>query len=341
MRTQSQIILSSLILTLLLFSQNLFSADGKSSVIPKAATTVKPEKSAPVFRKKVPEGIADLQEMQKLIIRMTKKVMPSVVSVRIGNAQGSGVIVSEDGYVLTAAHVSGEAGKPVIFILPSGRRLTGTSLGLIHEFDVGLLKIKTKGAWPFVEMGDSDSLKTGDWCLALGHPNGYKYSRKPVTRIGRIVTTRKNIIQTDCTLVGGDSGGPLFNLQGQVIGINSRIGMANGWNFHAPIAAFKNNWDKLKSGKSYNQAIKLPNAFLGVSGKDNTLGCQITFVVEGYPAEKAGLKVGDIIQKVDKSEIHNFLELKKIISQYKPGQKVLITVLRAGAQVNLETVLHR
>ncbi len=326
MRFHRQYILSLILMLSFLCSGNFLSAK---------------EKPVSAFQKKVPENIHDLAEMQKQIILITKKVMPSVVSVRIGNAQGSGVIISEDGYVLTAAHVSGGSGKPVVFILPGGRRLTGTSLGVIKEYDAGLLKIHTTGKWPAAEMGDSDSIKTGDWCLSLGHPNGYMYSRNPVARIGRIVTKRENVIQTDCILVGGDSGGPLFNMQGKVIGIHSRIGMANGWNFHAPIAAYKKNWDKMKSGKPWNQVVKLPGAFLGVSGKDNPQGCLITFILEGFPAEKAGIKVGDIIQKVDVKNVKSFLELKKIISQYQPGQKISISVLRENKTVKLETVLHR
>ena len=296
---------------------------------------------APAFQKDVPQSIQELKEMQEQIIKVAKKVMPCVVSVQVGFAQGSGVIVSEDGYVLTAAHVSAGTGKPVVFILPGGRRVTGTSLGVIKEVDAGLLKINTKGKWPAAEMGDSKSIKVGDWCLSMGHPNGYIYSREPVARIGRVITSQKNVIQTDCTLVGGDSGGPLFDMQGRVIGINSRIGLANKWNFHAPVALFQENWDQMKAGKAWDQVVRLPRAFLGVSGVDNPQGCLITLVSEGYPAEKAGIQVGDIIQKVDLKSVKTFIDLKKIISGYEPGQKISISILRDNKTIKVETVLHR
>lgn len=332
-----------LLLVLLLVLPLQFSVSGEDS--PKADSLPNTgQKNQPLdeaFQKDLPENIADLKKMQDQIVEVTKKVMPSVVSVRIGNAQGSGVIVSEDGYVLTAAHVAGKEGLPVVFILPGGKRVTGTTLGIINDYDAGLLKIKTKGKWPAAPMGNSDDLKPGDWCLSLGHPNGYMYARDPIARIGRIVTNRESVIQTDCTLVGGDSGGPLFDMKGNVIGIHSRIGMANGWNFHSPVTAYKENWEQLASAKEFEKEIKLPRAFLGVSGKDNPDGCLVTAVIQGYPAEKAGLKVGDVIQKIDKKKVNGFQGLYQLIGNYQPGQKISISILRNNKSIDLETVLHR
>src|SRR5438876_11640505 len=97
-------------------------------------------------------------------------------------------------------------------------------------------------------MGKSDELTKGEWCLATGHPRGYKPGRTPPVRLGRDLTFGNTIIKTDCTLVGGDSGGPLFDMQGRVIGIHSRIGQTLAQNMHVPVDTYRETWDRLVKG---------------------------------------------------------------------------------------------
>src|SRR5207248_6192434 len=115
----------------------------------------------------------------------------------------------------------------------------------------GLIKITENGKkWPFAEMSDSAKLKKGQWCLSLGHPGGFRRGRAPVVRLGRVLKFDTTLIQTDCTLVGGDSGGPLFDMEGKVIGIHSRIGGAITANVHVPADTYTETWDRLVKGEA-------------------------------------------------------------------------------------------
>ena len=157
-----------------------------------------------------PETIQDLKAMQERFRSLATKLVPCTVGLRVGGAQGSGVIISEDGYVLTAGHVSGQAGRTVTVILHNGKQLKGKTLGGDFELDAGLIKIEDKGEWSYAEMGKSKDLGRGQWCVSIGHPGGYRPERSAPVRVGRILDNRASGIRTDCMLVGGDSGGPLF-----------------------------------------------------------------------------------------------------------------------------------
>ncbi len=122
--------------------------------------------------------------------------------------------------------------------------------------DAGLMKIADKGPWPHVEMGHSAELRPGVWCLALGHPLGYEKDRPPVVRVGRILRVGPTLVQSDCPLVGGDSGGPLFDLQGRVIAIHSRIGGPTDINLHVPVDVFHENWERLTKGEAWEDQIE-------------------------------------------------------------------------------------
>jgi serine protease Do len=189
--------------------------------------------------------LAGFQALETQIKAVVDKVLPAVVGIQIGANAGSGVIVSEDGIVMTAGHVVGKPGQSVTFILADGRMVKGVTLGMSASADAGLMKITEAGKWPFAAIGESKSLKPGVWCLAVGHPLGYRPGRPPVVRIGRILQTSENIIQTDCPIVGGDSGGPLLDLDGKVIGINSRIGFNADINIHVPVGIFRALWDRM------------------------------------------------------------------------------------------------
>ena len=293
-----------------------------------------------------PTSIQDLLAVQTRVEAVLKTVIPATVGVRIGRAQGSGVIVSEDGYVLTAAHVSGSPGKNVTLILPDGKEVKGKTLGLNRGVDAGLIKITEKGQkWPHVEMGDLLNTSNGDWCIATGHPGGYKKGRPPVVRLGRIIRSTRTVVQSGCTLVGGDSGGPLFDLDGKVIGIHSRIGAGAAWNFHVPISAYstKANWDRLVKSEEWGgrpQASTNP-AILGVNGEDHEKGCKITNIAANLPAERAGLKVGDVITTFDGKEVEGFDALYRMVGKKKPGDKVILEFLRDGKVQKKETTLAR
>ena len=289
----------------------------------------------------VPDSIDDLVAIERRVQDVSDRVLPATVGVRIGRAQGSGVIISRDGYVLTAAHVIGGAGREAEMTLPDGRRVTGRTLGLNREIDAGLIKISDAGEWPFVEMGDLGQVEAGDWCLATGHPGGYQDGRPPVLRLGRVILESRRAIQTDCTLVGGDSGGPLFDLRGRVIGINSRIGKSTTWNFHVPISAYTADWDRLVASEDWGGAPPPGSAFLGLSGDDHPDGCSVTNVPEGLPADEAGIQIGDVILTLDGEPVKGFDGLSSAVRSRNPGDEVEIELRRDGRRMKVKAVLAR
>jgi serine protease Do len=196
-----------------------------------------------------PRDVAGFQAMELQIKAVASKVVPAVVGIRVGDAWGSGVIVSEDGIVMTAGHVVGKPGQKVRFFFPDGRMAHGITLGVFAASDAGLMKITDPGKWPHATLGQSEGLKRGTWCVAIGHPLGYKAGRPPVVRIGRILERTEDLIRTDCPLVGGDSGGPLLDLAGNIIGINSRIAIPTDANMHVPVDVFRRNWDRMLSSE--------------------------------------------------------------------------------------------
>jgi serine protease Do len=300
--------------------------------------------------KAVPETVADLRALQAQVEAVVKHVEPSVVGLRVGGGQGSGVIISEDGYVLTAGHVASAPGRDVTVVLLNGKTVKGKSLGVNYEADSGLVKISEPppggGKWPYVEMGDSSKLKKGQWCIVLGHPGGFKLGRTPPLRLGRVLDTRGKFIRTDCTLVGGDSGGPLFDLEGKVIGIHSRIGTSLNDNMHVPVDSFSDTWDRLAAGEAWGGTKVLNNTrpggpYLGVLPDETAPDCHIAEIFPDSPAEKAGLKAGDLITSFDGQKVANFGELMLKIAAHKPGDEVRIEVKREGEKVKLSITIGR
>ena len=277
-----------------------------------------------------PSGVSDLRVMQDHVRKLSDQVMKYTVGVQVGQAQGSGVIISKDGYVLTAAHVAQHPKRGVTFIMSDGRLLRGKTLGLYRTLDAGLMKIDTKEDLPFAEMGQIDLLKDGQWCLATGHPGGYQSDRKPVVRLGRVLNLHTSAITTDCTLVGGDSGGPLFDLNGKVIGINSRISGELTANMHVPVGAFKDTWDRLTKGDQWGH-YPGDEPYIGVRGEPTAKDAKIASVVPDSPAALAKLQVGDVVLKVDGQEVADFESLVRLIGEHQPQDEVEIVVKRGDA----------
>jgi serine protease Do len=290
------------------------------------------------LEKPAPENLEDLKAIQNQVQTIVQKVLPCTVGVRVGGAWGSGVIVSADGYVLTAGHVSAVADREVMLLMPDGRRVKGKTLGANHGIDSGLVQITDKGPWPFAPMGDSTHLKPGQWCLAAGHPGGYKPGRTPVVRLGRVLDITDKFIQTDCTLVGGDSGGPLFDLHGRVIGIHSRIGTPLSANLHVPVDTYRNTWDRLVKAEVWGSRL---TRGLGMELDADSKECRIAKIAGGAAAEKAGLKVDDVIIRFDGQKINNSEDLVMQARSKRPGDEVAVEVLRGDQTVHLKLVIGR
>ncbi|MBN2295231.1 MAG: trypsin-like peptidase domain-containing protein, partial [Pirellulales bacterium] len=248
--------------------------------VPQKAADAKPTPAKPVPAEilKPPKNVEDLRKLEDRVKKAVAKVLTATVAIRIGSGSGSGVIVSPDGYILTAGHVVEKPGQKARVILADGKEVEAVTLGVYRSSDAGMLKItegseektgedkdkKTgksntkkndgkpaKTVWPFAEQGKRDDIKLGMWCIVLGHPLGKQKDRPPVVRIGRVLKIQKQTLQTDCPLVGGDSGGPLADLDGRIIGINSRISGDIAMNYHVPIGVFRENWERLKKGDDW------------------------------------------------------------------------------------------
>lgn len=295
-----------------------------------------------IFSGRAPETVAELKAMEAHVQELSEKVIPSTVGLQIGGAQGSGVIINADGYILTAAHVSGKPGRNVTIILHDGRRIKGKTLGANTAIDSGLIKITTKGTWPFVEMGESNSLKKGQWCLVTGHPGGYQKGRQPPVRLGRVLQSSSVGVMTDCLLVGGDSGGPLFDMQGKVIGINSRIGGTLTSNIHVPVSTFHDTWDRLAGSEYWGATQSGKNqAYLGITVESQGEQLVIETVSPGSPAEEAGLKSGDVILRCDETKIESLQTLLPLVRDSKPGKQLTFHVLRGEEKLEIQVTLGK
>ena len=221
-------------------------------------------------------------------------------------------------------------------ILNDGRRLKGKALGKVDKDDSGMVQITDPpDDLPIVEFDKSKKKlpAIGQWCVAVGNPGGLDKERGAVVRVGRVISATSNTLRTDCMLLGGDSGGPLFDLNGVVIGIHSRISNRSDQNFHVSMPAFQAKWEAL-----FDPASAVP-AFLGVSTEDNEKGALVLAVRDGTPADKAGIKEDDIILKVNDKVIKEAVQLTEVIQSFRPGTDVTITILRDGKEKKLEVKL--
>jgi serine protease Do len=287
-----------------------------------------------------PQTIADLKAMQQHQQDLAKRLVQCTVAVVVGPAHGSGVIISEDGYVLTAAHVAGTPNRRATVILADGRRVRATTLGCHLTLDAGLMKITDAGPWPFAEMSPDDTAKRGQWGIVTGHPGGFQEGRAPVVRIGRVLTTDRFAVTTDCTLVGGDSGGPLFDMDGKVIGINSRIGRDLTANMHVPVVAYRESWDRLKKGDQWGH-FPGTGPLIGVKGVADASNARIAEVYSNTPAEKAGIKAGDVIVKFNGRAVTDFASLQLLVNDCSPGDKVEVDLLRGDRRIQLKLEVGR
>jgi S1-C subfamily serine protease len=315
----------------------------------RAAETLAPpsEKLISILAGGVPASVDDLRAMQDHVRELSARVLPATVGVEVGTAQGSGVIISPDGYVLTAAHVIGQPHRDATIFLHDGRRVRARTLGTFRSLDAGLLKIHSRdGAaepWPFVRVGDSAQLAPGQWCVATGHPGGLQASQSPAVRLGRILRLRLDenemqSISTDCTLIGGDSGGPLFDMRGRVIGIHSRIGEPLNANLHVPVNVYRDSWSRLAKGDNWGFAPG-HRPFIGVEGDPAAKDARLRSVFPESPAAQAGLRAGDVVVRFDGKPVSDFATLQQCVAESVPGAAVSVVVLRDGRPVDLLIVV--
>ena len=282
-------------------------------------------------------SIEELKERERKVKKVVSELMPTVVAV-VGNDQpatGSGVIINEDGLIMTAGHVTEAAGKELTIIFPDGRSVKGESLGATRTRDAGLARITEEGKWPFAKIGDSKKAKLGEWLIAMGHPGGYDLNRSPPIRLGRLISSGSmGMLRTDCTLVGGDSGGPLFNLEGEVIGIHSSIGGSLAENRHVPSSVFKAGWDRMLAGEIWGSlgmmaaGVNPDRPMLGVRMNDSNGQVTVDKVFPNSPAKRAGIEDGDVILKIDGIAAEQMSDVVDQVSSSSAGDVLEVQIMR-------------
>jgi len=300
----------------------------------------RPHELAAVFSKPVPASLADLWAIQEQVEKLVPQVSPAVVAVEVGYGSGSGVVISADGLVLTAGHVCGRPHRDVVFTFPDGRTAHGRTMGIDREADTGLMRITDAGPWPYVEVGDLHGARLGDWALALGHPGGFDLKRSLVVRLGRVIRAAPGILQTDCTISPGDSGGPLFDMHGRVIGIHSAISSSLAENFHVPITEFFDTWSTLANSQNGSTLAEHPRAYVGASATDDPAGCRLSTVEKNGPAFNAGLRPGDLVLKVEGRDIPVSALFRRWIAEAQPGETLSLQIKRGDKVLSLQVKLQ-
>jgi serine protease Do len=285
-----------------------------------------------------PSGLGEMVRIQQRFQAVLEPCRRATVGIDGG---GTGVIVSRDGLILTAAHVSVFSGRPVAVTLSDGRRVKATSLGLNRFADAGMVKITDSGDWPFVPLARHGQRLAGDWCFALGHPSGMDLERGAVLRVGRLIGSHALVMRTDCHLIGGDSGGPLFNLKGQVIGIHSRVSEEIDDNFHSPIEAFIRHWQFFLDSEEIEISRDPEGGFLGVRSELSFYGAAIREVVDGTPAAVSPLKAGDVISKVGGVPVFHSEELGWALRRHRPGTTIPIEIFRGSQSMVFQVKLGK
>lgn len=290
----------------------------------------------------------DLRRLEGQVTEVYERAMPATVVLNSEGtgAAGSGVLVSEDGLILTASHVvMGVEEVQVLF--PDGRAFRGKVLGANRSRDAAMVRILEGGPFPHVPIGESGKLKVGDWVVALGHSAGFDPSRTPPLRFGRVISKGPGLaVTSDCTLIGGDSGGPLFDLDGKVVAIHSSIGGALNNNNHSGIDGFRADWKRLKEGEWWGRLsldpLQNPDApVLGFEMGGNMSGVVVAKILPGSPAARGGLREGDRVVELDGVRISNSQDLLVELARKQPGDKVRLVVRRGMRKVELTAALAR
>lgn len=259
---------------------------------------------------------------------------------------GSGFVVSKDGYIVTNNHVVANATKIDVFLTDRKEPYVAKLIGSDEQLDLAILKIDADDNLPFLEFGDSDKLEVGSWVIAIGNPYGLDHTVTVgvISAKGRPLNINGNqftdLLQTDASINPGNSGGPLINLQGKVIGINNAINaQAQGIGFAIPSSTVTQVLDQLM-----NQG-KVSRPWIGIYmqpmtkelakyfGLQEPEGVLVSAVLDASPAQKAGLKRGDVILEYNRKKINDPDKLKEVVANAKIGEEAVVLLYRDGKTI--------
>lgn len=327
-----------------------------------------------VEAEKTIKSVEQIKEQGKQIGDVIEEVTSSVVGIsKIKNAGstiflkdgatqlglGTGVIVSENGYILSNEHVTGAKYSNCYVTLENGRSYSANVVWSDSNLDLSICKINVKNL-PYAKLGDSSNIRVGEAVYAIGNPIGYEFQRTVtagiISALDRTVrideneksTYMEDLIQTDATINPGNSGGPLINLDGNVIGITSvKITTAEGIGFAVPINVVK------PIIESYLKEEKFEEASLGIFAYDKnvipyldeklevTKGIYVAQISLDSVASKTSLKIGDVITKIDDLELNKMCDLRCYIYTKKPGDEVTLTILRNNQEQQIKVTLGK
>lgn len=270
---------------------------------------------------------------------------------------GTGVIVTENGYILSNEHVTGSKYSNCYVTLENGKTYIANVVWSDSSIDLSISKINIKGL-KYATLGDSDSIRVGEMVYAIGNPIGYEFQRTVtsgiISALNRTIRVDEDdksmymddLIQTDATINPGNSGGPLINADGLIVGINSvKITSAEGIGFAVPINIIKPIIEKYMQEGNFNEAT------LGIFAYDKNIipyidnnfelnkGIYVAQVSSNSPAKKSGLKEGDIIEKIDELELNKMCDLRGYIYTKNPGDEVKLTVYRNKKEIQITVKL--
>lgn len=272
---------------------------------------------------------------------------------------GTGIVLSENGYILTNQHLAKNKNSRVTVTLENGSAIQGKTIWVEKNLDLAIIKIDSKDLIP-AKLGDSTDLKIGESVIAIGNPLGLEFQRSVtsgiVSGLNRSITFEENgnnvfmedLIQTDASINSGNSGGPLINSNGEVIGINTvKITTAEGIGFALPINVVKPILDKLETNGSFEEG------YLGIYAHDKEVvpyisskikldrGIYVVSVDASGPSGKAGIQVGDIIISIDGNEVNKMIDLREYIYTKSPNERVTLKIQRNTKEIDVVVTLGR
>lgn len=288
-------------------------------------------------------GEAPTDEFLRQFFRDNPEAVPAPET----SALGSGFIIDPDGYVVTNNHVI-EAAKEIKLILADGREFKAKRVGSDAATDLALLKVDAKEPLPYLHWGSSEKMEIGDWVVAIGNPFGLGGSITAGLLSGRARDIQAgpydDFLQTDAAVNRGHSGGPLFDAEGNVIGVNTAILSPNGGSIGIafaipastakPIIAQLRESGSVRRGQLGVQIQPVTNDIAKAIGLENTRGALVASVTKGSPAEKAGLEPGDVILRYDGQTIDTMRALPRQVANTTIGKTVDVTVWRDGRNVD-------
>jgi len=301
---------------------------------------------------KVPEGSPFQDFFDELF--PNREGQPEDDSPRTVRSQGSGFVIDPSGIIVTNNHVISDADE-IIAAFSDGTKLTAELVGRDSKTDIAVLRVKPEKPLIAVQFGDSTRARIGDWVMAIGNPFGFGRSVTVgiVSAIGRDINSGPydDFIQTDASINKGNSGGPLFNMEGEVIGINTAIispsGGSIGIGFAIPAVLARSVVDQLvqfgetRRGWLGVQIQTVTEEIAETLGLDKPRGALVGDVVAGGPADKAGIRAGDVVLKFNGRDILEMRELPKVVADTGVGKEVDVVILRKGEEITVKAAVGR